>query len=317
MKKRTRITEWGEYRSPNVCLMGGGASIPSNTTSTSTTNPWPGQQPFLTQAYNAAQGLYGTTTPQYFPGTTYAPATGAQTGAITGQENLGLTGSPITGAANQSAMGILNPSFLQSNPGNAAYTDILNGGANVKSAISQAMPGLMDTFTQGNRLNSPSAAYGVGQGIGSAVGGLEMQAGQGLSQNYSTAAGQQNTAGLIAPQTQGMAYTDLANAYGAGQQQQTLAQQVINDQLARYNYGQTLPFNMLNWYSQAIGGSPGNSTSMQTPFFTQPSNTFGQIASGVGGAASLAMAANALGLFGSSAAAGEGAATIGAAAALA
>ena len=78
-----------------------------------------------------------------------------------------LNGSPITGASNSAAMNILNPGFLNSNRGNAAYNDILGGGANVKAAIANAAPGLMDQFTGGQTVTPNSgASYGVGQGIG-------------------------------------------------------------------------------------------------------------------------------------------------------
>ena len=311
-------------------------------------------------ALPGAAELYQNYAPQYYPGTTYSPETSAQSSALTGAENLGLSGSPITGAASNAALGILNPdfltsnpgnssyapftnssflgsnpgtsayspftnsSFLNSNPGNAAYSDILNGGANVQSAISQALPGLLDSFTAGNRLNSPGAAYGVGQGLGTAVGGLELQAGQGLSQNYanaanqsltgaqgvsqnyanaanqalaaaqgqsqnySNAAGQQNTANLTAPGVQSLGYTDLSNALSAGTTQQGLNQNTINDAITRYNYGQTLPYNLLDQYASGVNGAYGNTSSLNTPYYTQQSG-------GLGGALSGALSGSALG----------------------
>lgn len=226
-----------------------------------------------------ATSLLTTGGPQYYPGTTYSPETAAQAGAIAGQENLGLTGSPVTGAATNSALDILNPAFRTSNPGNAAYQDIINGGPGMQAAIQRATPGLLDTFTAGNRLNSPGAAYAVSRGIGDAAAAAELQAAGGLSSNYNTAAGQQNTAGLVAPSTQGLAYTDLTNAFNAGTQQQTLGQNVINDAIARYNYGQTTPYNLVDWYNSVISGQPGGTIALSTPFF-KPS----QAATAAGGA---------------------------------
>lgn len=269
--------------------MAGGSSGPSgSTTTTQNSAPWATQQPYLSAGFQQAANLFNTGGPQYYPGQTYAGLTPAQGGAVSGQEDLGLSGSPITYAANNASLGILDPSFLNSNPGNKAYEDILNGtGANVQSTISNVLPGLLDTFTGGNRLNSPGAAYGVAQGLGSAIGAQQLGAAQGLSQNYSTAAGQQNTATAVAPSTQGLAYTDLANAFNAGGSQQTDAQNQINAAMQQYNYNQTQPFNLLDWYNGATGGSYGGTSSLTSPYFTQGSG-------GIGGA--LSTGTSALGL---------------------
>lgn len=267
---------------------GGGSTQPTgNTVSTQTSTPWAVQAPFLEAGFNRASNLLNTGGPQYFPGQTYAPATAGQTQGLQQQVNLGLNGQPITGASQDAALRILNPNYAASNPGNAGYNDILNGGANVKSAIATALPGLLDTFTQGNRLNSPSAANAVGAGIGTAVGNLELGASQGLSSNYNAAGTTQNQANLIAPSTQTMPYTDLSQAVQAGAGQQTLGQNTINDQIARYNYNQTLPYNLLNWYNGAVGGSYGNTSTLTSPYFTQPTGGFGAGLAGAAGGAGL------------------------------
>ncbi len=269
--------------------MSSGGSSPSGTTATvQKADPWSGQQGPLLRSFDNASTLAFSNNGQlagipYYPGATYAPATDAQNTAIGMQENLGLNGSPITSAATTSSLGILDPSFRTSNPGNAAYQDIINGGPGMQEAIARATPGLLDTFTQGNRLNSPGAAYGVSKGIGDAAAAAQMQAAAGLSANYGQAAGQQNTAGLIAPQTQAMPYTDLGQAYSAGTWQQQLQQNVINDAMTKYNYQQTAPFNMLDWYNSAIGGTYGSSSTLTSPYFTQQPN---QLMGGLTGAAS-------------------------------
>lgn len=268
-------------------MSSGGSAPAGNTTTVQKADPWSGQQPSLLQGFSTANQLAypnGQLQPiQYYPGATYAPATSAQNTAVGMQENLGLNGSPVTSAATTSSLGILDPSFLTSNPGNATYQDIINGGQGLQQAVARATPGLLDTFTQGNRLNSPGAAYGVSRGIGDAAAAAQLQAAQGLSANYGQAAGQQNTAGLIAPQTQGMAYTDLSQAYNAGNTQQQLQQNVINDAMQRYNYQQTAPFNMADWFNSATGGSYGGTTTLTSPYFTQQPN---QLAGGLSGAAS-------------------------------
>lgn len=277
---------WSQYFNPGTQIPGTNVDAPSSSSQG------------IIGALPAAAALYQNYAPQYYPGTTYAPETSAQSSAITGQENLGLSGSPITGAANSAAANILNPNFLNSNPGSSIYSSMANGpqeNAAIQSAVANATPGLLDSFTGGNRLNSPGAAYAVGQGVTNAAAPYvlqaQQQAAQGLSQNYSTAAGQQNTADLTAPGIQGMSYTDLANAYGAGTAQQGLSQNTINDQVARYNYGQTLPYNLLDQYLGGVSGNFGSTQSLSTPYFSQQTGGLGgAVTGGLGGAAAGALA---------------------------
>lgn len=293
--------------------MSSGSSAPSgNTTEIQSSQPWSGQLPYLSGTLNPAEpqyyagagagadisqgtpgvytnaaNVYENNVPQYYPGTTYAPETGAQSSAITGEENLGLNGSPITAASNAAATNILNPSFLNSNPGNSYYQGVLSGNSpSINAAIANAEPGIMDQFTGGQTVSPGSgASYGVGQGVANAVAGQMNNAAAGLSSNYGQAAGQQNTANLIAPSTQGMSYTDLSNAYNAGSTQQGLNQNTINDAISRYNYGQTLPMNMLDWYNGVVGGSSsGGTSSLTTPYFTQGQS--GGVMGALSGAAS-------------------------------
>jgi Chaperone of endosialidase len=309
--------------------MNSGSSAPSGSTTTvQNTSPWAGQIPYLTgtgqtpgtlyssgnQGSPGAAGqpldgipgvmpsaasLYENYSPSYYPGTTYSPETDQQSSAISGTENLGLNGSPITGASNSAAMNILNPNFLNSNPGNSYYNGVLSGNSpSINAAVANVEPGIMDQFTGGGAVTPGSgASYGVGQGVGNAIAGQMNNAAAGLANNYNTAAGQQNTANLIAPSTQGMAYTDLSNAYGAGSTQQGLNQNTINDAISRYNYNQTQPLNMLDWYSGLTTGSTGGGTSTLTsPYFTQSSG--GGLTGGLSGAASGAALGSAAGPYG-------------------
>lgn len=273
---------------------GGGGSQPSGqTTTVQKADPWSGQQPFLQTGFQQVQDLYNSGGPQYYSGQTYAGPTDAQNNALNSQIALGSAGSPLAGAAQSAGMGILDPSFLQSNPGNAVYNNLANGQATqdaINTAVQKATPGLMDAFTQGNRMNSPGAAFAVSQGITSAAAPYVLQgqqaAAQGLSGNYQGAAQLQNQASLIAPQTQQMPYTDISNMYNAGATQQSQNQAGINDAMTRYNYNQTLPYNMADWYNAGVGGSYGGTQTLTSPYFTQPQGgLMGALTGAVGGGA--------------------------------
>lgn len=273
---------------------GGGGSPAGNTTTVQKSDPWAGQQPYLTTGFQQVQDLYNTGGPQYFPGQTYAGPTDAQNQALTAQQNFATSGSGgLSAASSNAAQNILDPSFLNSNPGNAMYSQLGNGQAMndaIQNAVTKATPGLLDTFTQGNRLNSPGAAFAVSNGIASAAAPYVYQgqqaAAQGLSQNYQGAAQLQNQANLLAPQSQQMGYTDAANLYNAGATDQTQQQASINDAMARYNYDQTQPYNLANWYNAGVGGSYGSTGTLTSPYFQQQSGGFGGALTGaVGGGA--------------------------------
>lgn len=73
--------------------MGGKPS--GGTTSTSTGAPWSEQQPYLTDIFGHAKGLYNDSTPQYFPDNTYQTPSSAQQNALTQIESLAQNGSGV------------------------------------------------------------------------------------------------------------------------------------------------------------------------------------------------------------------------------
>lgn len=271
--------------------MGGGSQQPSGqTTTVQKSDPWSGQQPYLTQGFQSAQNLYNSGGPQYYPGTTYSPSTPAQNTALTNQ--IGQAQSdPLSGSALNFTNNTLNGAGLNANPGSAYLQPYANGSMlsaqnpyfqnMAASTLAATEPGLANQFTGGNRMNSPGAAYGVSQGLGSAIGNLAYQnynQGQALQQNAATTIGQNyNTAATqqvqtlgLAPQSQQMPYADTSALYNAGAQQQQLGQNTINDQMAKYNYQQSQPYNLLDWYNSNIGGSYGSANTLTSPYFSQP-----------------------------------------------
>jgi hypothetical protein len=112
----------------------GGSGTPAGqTTSTATTAPWSGQQPYLLQGFNQAQNLYNQGGPQYYPGQTYAGPTDAQLGGIQAEANLGQTGTQAQNAANPALANILGSSWLTANPGNPLYSNAASGNLNVNT----------------------------------------------------------------------------------------------------------------------------------------------------------------------------------------
>lgn len=335
----------------------GGGAPAGNTTSVQTTQPWAGQVPYLTGgtfggdqwgaipgtqaagqpagitansgilgAMPAAAGLYEGYTPQYFPGQTFAGATAAQNSAITGTENLGANGNPVTNPAlntnnfflsgtnlaTDPAMGSLSAfsGINPTSPSGSALENYATGSmaaagnpyttGEAQNVMSSVVPSIESQFISGGDLASPEAAYATSAGATAALAPTLFQNFQTEQQNQLNALGAQETAanalqgafgqnmqqtlgGLaLAPTTQMMPYTDLAQEYNAGATQQSNQQAGINDAVQRYNYNTMLPYNMLNEYIGETTGNYGGTTALTSPYFANQGQSM--ISNALGGA---------------------------------
>jgi hypothetical protein len=258
---------------------GGGTAPAGNTTTTQTTNPWSGQQPYLTDVFSRAQNLYDNYSPQYFTGSTVAPLDPLQSQAIDLEAQRGLAGSPVQSAAAQTAQDFLNGNYLSA--GNPYFQNMAG------SVLANVVPGLEAQFNQGNSMNNPGVAYAVSQGATDALGNLAYQ-------NYSDQIGNQLKTLALAPQTAGMDYQNIAAVGDAGAQLQSQAQQQINDAVARFNFQQQLPYEQLNNYANLVQGGYGSTSAITQPYFqNQTANILG---GALGGGMLGSMGAGALGL---------------------
>lgn len=258
---------------------GGGQSPAGNTTTNQVSTPWSGQQPYLSDVFGQSQNLYHNYTPQYFQGTQVAPFNPEQQAGQAAEFGFGATGgSPAVGAATNYETNLMNGAYLDptKNP---------NWQSMANNVLASTVPTLESQFTAGNGMNSPGAAYAVSQGATDALGGL-------AAQQYG------NTLGLM---SQGIGYQgvpglqsanlgSIAAMQDAGNQQQSQAQNLINSQIAQWNYNQMLPYNKLNAYEGAIQGSYGGNTALTSPYFQQQTGGLGGALAGAGSGAALGTA---------------------------
>lgn len=298
---------WSQYFNPGTAIPGaGGATAPSSDAGI------PGALPF-------ASALYQNYAPSYFPGQTYAPETAAQSSGLDAITQLGLNGgTSVNGAATNFNTSLLNGNFLNSNPGSMFQTDFANGNAPglgpledlasgkispelMNSITMSVMPGVAGPTIQGNSTNNPASMFALGNGVATGAAGVEAQAASALGGIESSAAsnlGQNFNSGLNsavfglgeAPTTSQMPFQNLSDAINAGTQTQGLNQGVINDAVTRFNYGQTLPYNLLDQYLGSVNGNFGSSGSLTTPTFNNNSSTTGGLLGSLGGAGAGALA---------------------------
>lgn len=301
---------------PGLCSFGGGPS--GNTTSTQTSTPWSGQQGYLTDIYSQASNLDQNATPQYYPNATYQPLTPVQQGLMSNLIGYtGLGGGSAIQAANQNLTGTLSPSFTNQTQGTfdqgskvlgselmSNYLDPNNSPyyrTAVSNALASALPAASASFINGNRSDSGLATAAETSAAANAAAGLaqnQYNTNQGIQQNavgqsatdLMTQQGLQGRNALVAPVVdQGIA-GNLSTALNTAGMSQTDIQNQINANIAKYNYGQMLPWNQLGLYESAVTGtgSPGGTTTTQQPYY---SNTGANVLAGVGTAASLAASA--------------------------
>lgn len=168
-------------------------------------------------------------------------------------------------------------------------------GANALTGASGAnagyFTGLGDQLAAGQSLNSGAIAGG----------NLQATAASGLSSGWQQVLNNMVQGASISPNIQSLNYGDLSQLFGAGQVQQTQAQNEAGGQAATYNYSQMSPYQQLEAYMKAItGGVTGSSGTQTTPYFqNQTADTLGMISGGAGLLSGLGSAAGAIGGAGS------------------
>jgi len=234
----------------------GGGGGGGSTTTVQKSDPWSGQQPYLSQVFQNAQDLYQNPSdyPQYYQNSTVSPFNDMQSNSINSLYNYGQNGgSGALQSADKSLQGTLNGDYLsQGNP----YQAQLN-----QNILASVVPGLTAQFTQGNNMNNPAAAYAVSQGATNALANSEYG-------NYQQERQNQLSASYQAPVESNAVQSALQGGYNAGSAQQQQSQNELTDQVNRYNYNQNLPYQMLNTYDNFINGTYGGTTSQTQPYYS-------------------------------------------------
>ena len=271
-------------------------------TTTSTSSVDPALLPYLTQGLQRAQSLFLTgQQPEFFPGQTYVSPSAATTESIAQQEALARQQSPVLQQAQQaytSSLGQVGKTaaggFLNANPYQQAMMEAATRP--LTQQFSQAvLPGISSLYSRSGRLGSGSMeralgtateAYGRSLGdITSNIAGTQYQQERGLQQQAQL---QQAQLAGLAPQFYGQQFLPAQTLAQVGAQQEAIAAQPLQEQLARYQFGQQLPYQQLQGYLSSVYGTPLGSYGTQTtnaPTYQNRSAGVlgGAIAGGLGG----------------------------------
>jgi len=271
-------------------------------TTTQTSQIDPALLPYLTQGLERAQSLFLTgQQPQFFPGQTYVSPSAATTEAIAQQEAIARQQSPVLQQAQQaytSSLGQVGQTaaggFLNANP----YQQAMMAAATrplTQQFSETVLPGISSLYSKSGRLGSGSMeralgtateAYGRSLGdITANIAGTQYQQERGLQQQAQLA--QAQLAGY-APQFYSQQFLPSQTLAQVGAQQEAIAAQPLQEQLARYQFGQQLPYQQLQGYLSSVYGTPlgqyGTQTTNAPTYQNRGAGVLGgAIAGGLGG----------------------------------
>ena len=247
-------------------------------TTTQTSSVDPALLPYLTQGLQRAQSLFLTgQQPEFFPGQTYVSPSAATTESIAQQEAIARQQSPVLQQAQQAYQASLGQvgqtaagGFLNANPYQQAMMEAATRP--LTQQFSQAvLPGISSLYSRSGRLGSGSMeralgtateAYGRSLGdITSNIAGTQYQQERGLQQQAQL---QQAQLAGLAPQFYGQQFLPSQTLAQVGAQQEAIAAQPLQEQLARYQFGQQLPYQQLQGYLSSVYGTPLGSYGTQT-----------------------------------------------------
>lgn len=230
----------------------GGSKPSGSATSTTNTSPWGGQQPYLADVFSQASGLHGRGPLQYYPGQTLAsqsPYTQQSVQRMAGSatdpnsltnQSLGEWGKTVRGD-------YLDPS---SNP----YLK-----SSIDDALGQAQGRVAGLFGARGGNNYGSSAHEEWLGRTLANTALPIYA-----QNYQTERGRQLNAAQLGPSVEAQGSAGLTQA---GQTTDAYQQALIGADKARFDFGQTSPWNTLGMYSGLVNGNYGGASTSTNPYF--------------------------------------------------
>lgn len=242
-------------------------------TSTSNTTPWSEQIPYLKQGFSEAQNIYNKGPQQFFGGQTYASPDAATTSALNSIETRARAGSPLMNQGSAELGKTLSGQYLDPNT-NPGFQSVLD------TTKANTLPGIDSRFMGAGRSGSGLHGRAVGEGLGSAIGGLTYG-------NYNDERNRMTSALGMAPQYAQADYNDAAMLGQVGAAREGIAQQGINEAIARHDYNQMAPNQALAQYMQMISGNYGGQSTGTTQQLIPQANPWMQglgILSSVAGA---------------------------------
>jgi len=246
----------------------------------------PALRPFLTQGLERARELFLTgPQPTFFPGQTYVAPSAQTEQALAQQEALATGAQPTLQQAQQAYQASLGQigqtaagGFLQGNP----YQQAMLAAATrplTQQFGEQVLPGVASLYSRAGRYGSGAmerALGGATEAYGRALGDVSANI---VGQDYARERGLQQQAQLgqaqlaqAAPSFYQQQFLPSQTLAQVGAAREAIAAQPLQEQMARFQFGQQQPIQSLMSYLSSVYGTPLASYGQQT---TQlPENKF-------------------------------------------
>jgi hypothetical protein len=251
-----------EYDGKVAAAKGGGGGGGNSVT---TTIPWAEQRPFLTDIWDKAQAAQEGPGPQYFGGNTIAPFTGLERQGQNQVLNVAQQTLPgMLGETNQAFSRGLNASDVTNNP---MLNKAVSGAIDpvVEKLMQQVMPGIRGGAIQAGQYGGSRQGIAEGMAIDAATEDMLNISSQMMSDAYNTGLQTQTQNMALAPQQLAAQLMPAQLTSGVGEARRGMNQANIDADVARWNFEQMQPMNVLDWYSNLVQGNNwGGTTNMQT-----------------------------------------------------
>jgi hypothetical protein len=216
---------------------------PVPTESKTVTTPWGPQASKLEFGYNEAQRLYNDkSTPSWYGFQTYASPSADTLGSLDAISARANAGSPLLGQAQSEVGKTLSGAYLD--PATApGYQSVVD---RTKAAV---IPSISANFANAGGAGG-LAARAAAMGLGDAIGSLNYQ-------HYGAERNRMGQAASMAPELAQADYLDPMMLGQAGATRDQLAQQPINEQIAKHDFEQNREQAKLADFMQMVQGNFG------------------------------------------------------------
>jgi hypothetical protein len=265
-----------------------------STSSTSSIDP--ALLPYLQTGLERARSLFLTgQQPQFFQGQTYVSPSAQTEQALAQQEALATQASPVLQQAQQAYTGALSGigataggSFLGANPYQAQMMQAATRPLEQQFS-NQVLPQIASLYSRSGRYGSGAMQNALGQAtegysralgdITSNIAGQQYQQERGLQQQAQLGQAQLAAA---APSIYGQQFLPSQQLAQVGAAREQIASLPLQEQMARFQFGQQLPYQQLSGYLSSVYGSPMGNFGTQTQTTQMPSNPIINTAAGAG-----------------------------------
>ena len=254
----------------------GGGGGGNTSTVTEKSDPWAGQQPYLSRGFSEAWGNYVNETPEYYPNETFVDFAPQTLQALGLQQDLANENAVGYSAANE-AFRTLSGDYINNNPYLNDITDRVS--RDVSNSVNSQ-------FAASNRMGSNAHLDTLSQSIADATAPIYGNA-------YAQERENMQRSLALAPQADQMMYGGVDRLRDVGRALETKEFESLQDDINRWNFAENQPDQQLANYMGLIQGNYGgsrNSTSVAPEYGGSP------IMGALGGAATGASLGSALGL---------------------